>query len=134
MRHSLTSPGRDTSRDATLCIGNPIEVITVRPNRRNRVRQTMRVKGANDRNQRRVDNARDEADRLASDRLSMPAVLKRYGPVLEQLPADVRADWLERLISAPHEKGPLNKWSWSVSRVMRSHWKRAAKLAEYKAS
>jgi hypothetical protein len=104
--------------------------IEVKPNVRNRTRQTMRVKGKNDRDGKRKRAAENRADYAVQQRLSMPDVFKRYGPILEELPPEVRADWIERLISAPHERGPLSKWSWAVSRKMRSHWKRAAAIAD----
>lgn len=103
---------------------------TVRPNRRNKTRQLMRVKGTDDRNQARRLGAEFSVERLVHDRLTMPAILKRYEGQLSIMPEQARLDWLERLVSHSHERGPLERWTFAVSRKMRSHWKRAERILE----
>ena len=107
-----------------------VEVEVVRPNRRNKTRQLMRVKGTDDRNQARRLGAEFSVERLVHDRLTMPAILKRYEGQLSIMPEQARLDWLERLVSHSHERGPLERWTFAVSRKMRSHWKRAERILE----
>lgn len=102
----------------------------VRPNRRNRTRQIMRVKGTDDRNGQRVRGAVRQNERAVLDRLSAPEVFQRYAAILEFMPEKPRAEWVERFVSHAHERGCQSRWSFAVSRTMRSHWKRALKLSE----
>ena len=88
----------------------------------------MRVKGTNDRNERRRRVAVGTADRLCHDRLTMPQVFRRYSDQLEVMPEKARAEWIERFITHAHERGPMERWTFAVSRTMRSHWKRAEKM------